>query len=298
MKKFAYGDQKVCQQVQQPLQQEVKDLELKCDAQSVLFNFSQENKNSKEKIGFLNRRPIQIKADNLHEGVFWQSKKNRDIIKSKILKIKEEQALRRSARIKKGQMPIENQVLCAEGVLFPLQNEDTNKREVVYISRDFQAFIPPGIRLGQGQFGTVSLIQNALTGRWHCFKILNKNVVQDKEPEVLSVEGMLRVNETMPGGDTVLITELIHGKSLKDIIQEISKKKALIFAKTYALNSNMSVAKASESVLKESFSFEQALSLSMSLVEAYEGLQMKGYVHRDIKPDNIMFDQEQKKCFA
>ena len=118
MKKFTYSDQKACKQVQQPLQQEVKKLELKCDVPSVLFSFNQENKSSKEKNGFLNRRPIQIKSENLHEGVFWLSKKNRDIIKSKILKIKEDQELRRSPRIKRGKYKLKATLFARKALYF------------------------------------------------------------------------------------------------------------------------------------------------------------------------------------
>lgn len=148
-----------------------------------------------------------------------------------------------------------------------LKDNVTKEIHEVYINRDKQAFVyRKDLWLGEGSFGRVYITQNALTGKWHCMKIY-KGALAETEIDLLQKEGMFVSSESTVAGD-LFISELIHGKTLDTVLQQ------------------------------EKLSFEQALALNISLVEAYESLHRKGYVHRDIKPDNIIIDFDQHKCIA
>jgi len=133
----------------------------------------------------------------------------------------------------------------------------------VYVNQDKQVFVfNKKFLLGEGAFGRVYVIQNAAIGKWHCIKQLKIGTFEEIELEILAKEGMY-----LSSDKDSLIFELLYGKMLTTVLKE------------------------------NKLSFEKALALSISTVEAYESLHRKGYVHRDIKPDNLMV-LEKEKCVA
>lgn len=204
---------------------------------SVFFSAHQENKVDNEKKGFLNRQPDKINMTALYDGKFLLEKSRRDNL-----------------------------------MLETVFNSLIDGEKFLYFNKNHEAFVGSyNTSLGRGQFAEVFVIQNALTGKWHCLKILKKGALNDNEVSILAEEGMLLSSDKTPNED-LLMGELIHGKSLKAFMQENRKSKL--------------------------FFFEKALSLMISFIEGYESLHRKNYVHRDIKPDNVIFDPEQQKCVA
>lgn len=162
-----------------------------------------------------------------------------------------------------------------------------NRPENIFITPNNEAFVfRRDLLLGEGKFGEVYLAQNVLTGKWHCIKILEQGTLEEMEVEILMKEGMYVFSKTEPKekeeetswtmmspdepplNKDFLISELVHGVTLLDFLE------------------------------KTKLSFEQAFALSLSLIEAYESLHSKGYIHRDINPKNIMVDSRQLKCIA
>jgi len=141
------------------------------------------------------------------------------------------------------------------------------KKATVYVNKQNEAFVL-GPFLGKGGFGSVYIAQNCKTGQWLCMKQLEKGKLEEVELDMLKQEGLFKSSESMSDQD-LFIGELIQGENLQVFLTK-----------------------------NQGLSFEQALAINISVVEAYESLQRKGYVHRDIKLANIMRDEKRQQCFA
>ena len=230
----------------------------------------------KEKNGFLDRVPEKIKEGDLLNRGFLLNKKNRKSVLS-----------------------------------FARQQKKSNKREMriyldpgspygkfFYMSENHQIFMGSHqTYLGEGSYGKVYAVQHMLTGRWYCMKKLKDGALKNSEIDALAEEGMLLISEQSYDYD-IFISQLIHGKNLDVFLKEITEKKRMLLKEPLSPDADIGADKVFKNSLKTVFSFEEALALNISLVEAYESLQRKGYVHRDIKLANIMFDEKQRKCFA
>ncbi len=162
--------------------------------------------------------------------------------------------------------------------------------EFIYTNPQYQIF--SGNRstyLGEGQNGIVYAVQNVLTAQWYCMKRSKK--IGTNELHVLSEEGMLLSFEKGKKED-IVICELIQGKNLKKMIDDISKEKEFFYQQSKLDHEQKMFL---NDGLSKIFSFEQALAINISVIEAYESLHRKKYIHRDIKPENIIFNSALQK---
>jgi hypothetical protein len=181
-----------CINDQEP-QRDAKEFEPQVTASGALF-----------KGGFLNRRPAQIKAEELHKGGFLVSEIDRCDVG---LGIKAQKKLQQRT------------------YYYGFYNSVTGKEEYAYTNPNYDSFLEgANARLGKGVFGEAVAIQNVLTGKWYCKKKLAKGVLRSSEIEFLKEEGMFVSSESTSNED-VLIVELIHGKNLKTIMEEVTQKK-------------------------------------------------------------------------
>lgn len=222
---------------------------------------------------------IAQQRKDLEEEIVAESKKVQDI--QPLKELEKEQAATR-----------ERFNAWAEGELKKLEEPKTGilhnvGDKKVYINNQAEVFAI-GPQLGEPGFsGVVYLTQNCRTGRWSCMKQLLSKESEEQgtlriegaqeaaqfeaiELEILQREGAFGFHESPLNGAQVLNMHLVHGKDLNDFL---NKQNAPL-------------------------SFEQALAMNISVVEAYESLQRNGYVHRDIKLENIIYDNEQRQCFA
>jgi serine/threonine protein kinase len=229
----------------------------------------------KEKKRFSEQLPGKIKAEDLHEGRFLLNREARDVLN---LTVQKQQKLNQRYK----------QIFA---------DPDSPFGKFLYVNPNYEVFVgTSNTYLGKGSYGTVFAVQNALTGKWYCMKTLKSSASREHDDElsILAQKGMLLSSEK-GRKEYIIICELIQGKNLKAVIREIFKKKLSLHQQAELCKDN---AEDRESRLKEAFSFEEALALIGSEVEAFASLHRNGYVHRDIKPDNIMFDSNQQKCFA
>lgn len=241
-------------QINQQLTVELKKYESNKTAEGVFFSVDPQKKVASVKNKFLNRFHEKIKIESLYDGKFLLDKSYRDNLMLNI-------ALSREIGSKNESF-----------------NSLIHHEKFLYFNHDHQVFVGSyNDYLGRGQSGAAFIVQNALTGKWHCLKILKKGTLRDNnekdssELSILAQEGML-VWADKTANEDLIISDLIYGESLSAVIQTHRKNKSL--------------------------SFEKALALIISLVESYESLHLKNYAHRDIKPDNVIFDREQEKCVA
>lgn len=207
--------------------------------------------------GFSNRIPQKIDIKDLDKDWLLVSKN----ITNSIIKIKQKE--------------LNNPKATKTYIYHKVENANKTKIYDLYISKNEAYIIGP--LLGEGSSGKVFLAQNAETGQWACmkqFKIADPKVpvMEEIELDILKEEGMFR-SSNRKSDEAVLISELIKGDELYNLI--IDSKGNL---------------------RKNTLSFEQTLALSISLLESYEALARKKYVHRDIKADNIMVDMDHLKC--
>lgn len=146
------------------------------------------------------------------------------------------------------------------------------KEKSVYINAKAEVFVL-GPRLGGGKSGEVYITQNCTTGKWACMKQLApERPFEGVELDRLRQEGAFGFHESL-SNTQVLNMYLVHGE---DLLNFLEPKEAP----------------------NRQLSFEQALAMNISIVEAYESLQRNGYVHRDIKLENIIYDKKRQQCFA
>lgn len=156
------------------------------------------------------------------------------------------------------------------------QQENYLEKNKVYINSKGEVFA--WSLLGGGATADVYLAQNCETGIWKCMKSINepkeiseaRDILEATEIEidVLRQEGMFGFQEDITGAQIVDM-QLIHGEDLFNFID----------------------------TREGPVSFEQALAMDISIVEALESLQRNKWVHRDVKLENMIYDPERRQCF-
>ena len=134
--------------------------------------------------------------------------------------------------------------------------------------------------LGKGNFGSVSLVLSKLTNKVYAMKEIKSNRYKNEEQK-LKVEKEIKLLENMnhpnvityfssfsENGNFYIILEYINGGSLEDL-----KKRAQKEGK----------------VLTEEKVWDFLVQILAGLMYLHEN---KKIIHRDIKPDNILFDKE------
>ncbi|KAF7726527.1 Serine/threonine-protein kinase MRCK beta [Apophysomyces ossiformis] len=137
---------------------------------------------------------------------------------------------------------------------------------------DFKVLKP----LAKGQFGTVSVVQSRLDQQVYAMKALNKNTILNQHERAFSMEERLvlsQSNEWMP--------------SLYAAFQD---NENLYLVMEYAGGGDLfSVLERQQS---QCLSEEEARFYIAEIILAVEHLHRLGYVHRDIKPKNILIDAD------
>ncbi|MDD5085726.1 MAG: protein kinase, partial [Candidatus Omnitrophica bacterium] len=143
-----------------------------------------------------------------------------------------------------------------------------------------------GAQIGQGSFGTVYLAQDQhLGGKTVVIKDLNPEAM--KKPDVrarvareveimgkLNSSNIVRVLERIPAppaAPQLLVLDFAHGKPLSDWLPKPGEPRG-----------------------PQHLSDQEAVLVAIDILKALEEMHTHGYVHRDIKPDNIMLDLDRE----
>ncbi len=129
--------------------------------------------------------------------------------------------------------------------------------------------------LGKGAFGTVSKMKMKHTGLVRAAKIVKTTILLDTKEKFFAE---ISIPIKMDHPNIVKIFEVYEWKSKLCIIMELCEGGDLF---QYIRNS-------------KAFSEKKAASIAKEILSAVFYMHKNGVVHRDLKPDNMLYDKESK----
>ncbi|KAF5203033.1 kinase domain [Thalictrum thalictroides] len=127
--------------------------------------------------------------------------------------------------------------------------------------------------IGRGRFGTVFRCYSSESGEFFACKSIDKNLLSDSiDRECLEKEAKI-MNLVSGNPNIVQIFDLYEDENSIHMILELCESSDLY-----------------DRVTKRIFSETEAVSVMSQLMEAIAHCHRRGVAHRDIKPDNILFD--------
>lgn len=149
--------------------------------------------------------------------------------------------------------------------------------------------------IGRGAYGEVWLARNAI-GTWHAVKIIFKDRFRDTDPfdrEFRGIQKFMPISRSHPGFVNILQVGRNEAQGYFYCIMETADDAQLgreIKPETYVPRSLASDLKA-----RQRLPLKECAAVSLQLAEAVGFLHQKGLIHRDIKPGNIIFVENQPK---
>ncbi len=140
-----------------------------------------------------------------------------------------------------------------------------------------------GKHLGQGSYGKVKLVQNIKTGSWEVVKVSNLKRYKKED------ESYIRVENPNIRAELELLLRAEH-RLLKDIKVShgnfIEAESKTYFIMDYANGENLD----SYLLNHQTLSPMSQLNIALQALERVQEVHEKGYIHCDIKPENMRYD--------
>jgi len=130
-------------------------------------------------------------------------------------------------------------------------------------------------KLGSGGFGNVVKVKHKISKQFFAVKTLNNSRINNPENILREIQAIARINNSniisykhsfIEDGELYLVMEYCSNGSLRDWINKVGK-----------------------------IEIEPAVNIFLRLTHTFNILHTKGYIHHDIKPDNILFSDEKLK---
>ncbi|XP_042483060.1 phosphoenolpyruvate carboxylase kinase 1-like [Macadamia integrifolia] len=135
--------------------------------------------------------------------------------------------------------------------------------------------------IGQGRFGTVFRCFFPASGDFFALKSIDKRLHSDSvDRECIDKEA--KIMQLLSGNPNVVqIADVYEDDAYLDIVMELCDSSDLF-----------------DRVSKRTFSDVEAAAIMLPLMEAITHCHRRGVAHRDIKPDNILFDSRNRLKLA
>ncbi|XP_042516379.1 phosphoenolpyruvate carboxylase kinase 1-like [Macadamia integrifolia] len=127
--------------------------------------------------------------------------------------------------------------------------------------------------IGRGRFGTVFRCFSPESGEFYACKSIDKRVLTDSVDREC-IEKEAKIMQLLGGNPNVVqVIDVYEDEDYLDIVMELCDSSDLY-----------------DRVTKRTFSDVEAAAVMSPLMEAIAHCHRRGVAHRDIKPDNILFD--------
>ncbi|XP_042515641.1 phosphoenolpyruvate carboxylase kinase 1-like [Macadamia integrifolia] len=135
--------------------------------------------------------------------------------------------------------------------------------------------------IGQGRFGTVFRCFFPTSGDFFALKSIDKRLLSDSVDREC-IEKEAKIMQHLSGNPNVVqIADVFEDDAFLDIVMELCDSSDLF-----------------DRISKRTFSDVEAAAIMLPLMEAIAHCHRKGVAHRDIKPDNILFDSRNRLKLA
>ncbi len=135
--------------------------------------------------------------------------------------------------------------------------------------------------LGQGTFSQIFLVENGKTKERYALKKMSANKMEDLEEKKKEFEIILKLKNE----DEKLNIVKIFGIQIK----QLDKFNMVLYILMEAAKSDWEAELRNRHNTKKFYNEEELISILISLVSTFSTLQKKGICHRDVKPQNILF---------
>ncbi|KAK9087344.1 hypothetical protein Syun_029738 [Stephania yunnanensis] len=135
--------------------------------------------------------------------------------------------------------------------------------------------------IGRGRFGTVFRCFSSVSGQFFACKSIDKHLLSDSiDRECLDKEA--KIMQLVSGHTNVVqIFDVFEDENYHDMVMELCESSGLF-----------------DRVSKRLFSESEAAGVMSPLMEAIAHCHSRGVAHRDVKPDNILFDSRNRLKLA